>query len=128
MILFFLRLFAEFTSLELLLRETASARAFADERTRLWQVRCESAESLRDQALSEKERNHKMMANWMALYYGSPSVPYPEVFVAPLREEPEPEQAPRKRHATDLMRELDHEFREAFGQQAEREFDQFNQS
>lgn len=91
-------------------------------------TRCECAESLRDQALAEKERNHKMMANWMALYYGSPNVPYPEVFVHVKREESEPEPQVQKRHAGDYGRELDREFREQFGKHVEQEYDQFNQS
>lgn len=126
MILRLLRLFAQYRALELQIAELATARISAEDRERLWRSRSESAEQLRDKALDEKERNHKMMANWMALYYGSPSVPFPEVFVSPLREEPEVEPQPRKQHASERMRELDREFREQFSRNADREYDSFS--
>lgn len=128
MILRFLCLFPQFASLEAQIGEASAARIAAEDRAREWRARCESAEALRDKALEDKERNHKMVCNWMALYYGSPSVPYPEVYVSPVRDEPTPEPQVKKRHAGDLARELDREFREVFGKQADQEYDQFNQS
>lgn len=128
MILLFLRLFPQFSLLEASLRESANGRIAAEDRERVWRSRCESAEALRDKALEERERNHKMVCNWMAIYQGSPSVPYPEVYVSPpVRDEAGSDATPRKRHASEVARELDREFREQFGAQANQDFDRFSQ-
>ncbi len=65
-----------------------------------------------------------MVANCEAIRSGSPIVPFPDVYV-PMPEPPSSGEAelpaPRKRHAHDVVRDMEREFREEYGAQLDRE-------
>ncbi len=101
-----LRLFPAFRMLEADLAATSSARIRAEDDTRLWRARAESAEAERDKAQVAHSAALKQVANWQSLSMGNPNVPFPEVFIAaPRPPEVEGPQGPPKRLARDVMNE-----------------------
>ncbi len=111
----FLSLFPAFVALKYELQETSARLIAAQDAERLWRSRCDTAEAQRDKAEANADRNHKMIANYIAVNAGQPHVPYPEVFVAM----PEPErvdapQEPRRRQARDVLREAEAGFEQEY--------------
>lgn len=83
----FLRLFPAYRSLESQLEESAAARIAAEDSARSWRARAEQAEEERGKYIAQNESTLKRMANYQAIQAGSPSVPFPEVYVAMPKEE-----------------------------------------
>ncbi len=96
----------------------------AQDQVRLWRSRCEAAEARERKAIEAERRALMMVSNCEAIRSGSPVVPFPDVYVPmpePARDGEDVAPEPRKRRASELVREMENEFAQEYGRQLDRE-------
>lgn len=122
-----LQFFSAHRALQAELREAAARLILAEDQVRLWRARCESSE-IREQRTADSERRAlQMVANCESVRSGSPIVPFPDVYVPmpePVRSEEDEVPEPRKRRASEVVKEMEREFAEAYGASLDRELAQ----
>lgn len=114
----FLRLFPAYRSLEAQLEESASARIRAEDEIRVMRERVVIAEADKEKARDAETHSLKLVADWQAHVNGLP----PIFGIAPIpREEEPPVEVPRRRHARDLVRDLEKDFQREYRDMIDRE-------
>lgn len=87
--------------------DAVSAQLKAEDDTRLWRSRADSAEADRDKMRDELTTVLKQQSNWQAQMTGAPHVPFPEAYTPPPAPPLAPEgerQSPRPMTLRDMQR------------------------